>query len=115
MSSDAVTQQILYEGFLEFFGFIGPEQYGDFLAEGLPPRFITDETRFLIEMLDGRSRSAAGLQIWQMGRDGVEEALTHAREARPDGVILHCYGWATMEEIAAAGDWIRSHGWPDGS
>jgi hypothetical protein len=47
-----------------------------------------------------------------MGREGVEEALAHAKKAAPDGVILHCYGWATLEEITAAGDWIRSQRWP---
>ncbi len=110
MSPEPDVQQALYEAFLSFFRFPGPARYVDFLAGGLSPQFITDETLFLKELLAGRSRAAAGLQVWQMGRSGVHEALEHALAACPDGVILHCYGWAEWEELQAAGDWLRERG-----
>lgn len=104
------TQQALYEAFQAFFRFPGPGTYGEFLQRGLDPAFITEETAFLADLLGDRSRPVAGLQIWQMGRAGVREALEYAIAAKPRGVILHCYGWATREELAAAGDWLRERG-----
>ncbi len=52
-------------------------------------------------MLAGHSKMLAGLQIWHVGEDGVRSALEHALMAEPDGVVLHCYGWATSDEISA--------------
>jgi hypothetical protein len=61
-------------------------------------------------MLGGRSRLAAGVGIWDSGPDGVRETLAHAAAAEPDGVWMHCYAWATMDELEAAGEWLREHG-----
>ncbi len=104
------TRQALYEAFRAFFRFPGPDSYAEFLQRGLDPAFITEETAYLAELLGDRSRPVAGLQIWHMGRPGVREALEYAIAAKPRGVILHCYGWATREELAAAGDWLRERG-----
>lgn len=110
LSGDERTQQALYNAFRSFFRFPGPETYGEFRQRGLDASFITKETAFLVELLGGRSRPVAGLQIWQVGRKGVHEALESAIAAGPDGVILHCFGWATREELKAAGDWLRQRG-----
>lgn len=104
------TQQAMYEAFRAFFQFPGPDTFAEFLQRGLDPAFITEETAFLAELLGDRSRPVAGLQIWDVGRAGVGEALECAIAAKPRGVILHCYGWATYEELAAAGDWLRERG-----
>jgi hypothetical protein len=103
-----VLQQ-LYDVYLAFFGFAGPSDYDQFVRRGLDPKWVTQETALAGRLLGGRSKLAAGLQLWQMGPAGVRDALDHALAASPDGVILHCYGWSTRDELQAAGDWLREH------
>ena len=103
----------LYRAYREFFGFPGPERFEEFVERGLDPLFITTETEYTRRLLAGRSKLAAGLQLWQLGPEGVESALEHASRVETDGIILFCYGWATREELAAAGDWLRRAGLAD--
>lgn len=110
ISSDPVVLQQLYDVYRAFFGFAGPSGFEEFAQRGLKPEWVTAETALAATLVEGRSRLAAGLQLWQMGRAGVREALDHALMARPDGVFLHCYGWSTLEELQAAGDWLRERG-----
>lgn len=110
MTQDMEARQALYVAFRRFFGFPGPDNFAEFAKRGLDPEFITTETTFARQLLGNHSQLAAGLQIWGMGRDGVHEALEHALRARPDGVFLYGYGWATFEEMAAAGEWLRHRG-----
>jgi hypothetical protein len=110
LSQEPSVQQALYHAFLQFFGFPGPPSFGEFRERGLDPAFITQETEFLAHLLGDRSHPVAGIQIWQVGEAGVHEALQAAANARPRGIILHCYGWATDAEMHAAGSWLRSRG-----
>ncbi len=105
---DPASQQSLYQIFRGFFNFPGPASFEEFLSRGLDPKFITVESVFAKQLLSGHSKMLAGLQIWHVGVDGVRSALEHALLAKPDGVVLHCYGWATSDEIRAAGDWIKN-------
>ncbi len=107
VSNDPAVQEQLYDAFRHFFRFPGPAGYGEFLDRGLDPAFITEETAFTAALLAGRSRPVAGLQLWQMGPEGVRTALENAVAADPAGVILHCYGWSSEAEMRAAGDWLR--------
>jgi hypothetical protein len=102
--------QALYEVFRTFFGFAGPETFDEFKRRGLDAAWVTTETALAGSLLGGRSRLAAGLQLWQMGPEGVREALDYAMRAKPDGVFFHCFGWTTHDEFKAAGDWVREHG-----
>lgn len=104
------TQQALYRLFQAFFNFPGPPTFKEFLERGLDPEFITVESVLTKGMLAGHSKFLAGLQIWQVGEDGVRSALEHALMAEPSGVVLHCYGWATSDEISAAGQWFKDQG-----
>ena len=110
LSSDPIVLQQLYGVYRAFFGFAGPSDFDEYAQRGLDPEWVTTETALAATLLDGHSKLAAGLQLWQMGREGVREALEHALMARPDGVFLHCYGWSTPEELQAAGDWLRERG-----
>jgi hypothetical protein len=107
ISPDHDTQQALYRLFQAFFNFPGPATFKEFLERGLDPEFITVESTLTKEMIVGHSKFLAGLQIWHVGKDGVQSALEHARMAEPNGVVLHCYGWATSDEISAAGQWFK--------
>lgn len=104
---DPASQQSLYQIFQAFFNFPGPSTFEEFLSRGLDPKFITIESVFAKHLLSGHSKMLAGLQMWHVGADGVHSALEHALLAEPDGVVLHCYGWATSDEIRAAGEWIK--------
>ena len=110
ISSDHDTQQALYRFFQAFFNFPGPSTFEEFLERGLDPEFITVESILTKKMLAGHSKMLAGLQIWHVGKDGVHSALDHARMAEPNGVVIHCYGWATSDEISAAGQWFKDRG-----
>lgn len=110
ISPDHDIQQALYRFFQAFFNFPGPSTFEEFLEGGLDPEFITVESVLTKEMLAGRSKMLAGLQIWHVGKDGVCSALEHAHKAETDGVIIHCYGWATSDEISAAGQWFKDRG-----
>lgn len=110
ISPDHDIQQALYRFFQAFFNFPGPSTFEEFLEGGLDPEFITVESVLTKEMLAGRSKMLAGLQIWHVGKDGVRSALEHAHKAETDGVIIHCYGWATSDEISAAGQWFKDRG-----
>jgi hypothetical protein len=110
ISSDYHTQQALYQLFQAFFKFPGPPTFNEFVERGLDPEFITVESVLTKEMLAGHSKMLAGLQIWHVGEDGVRSALEHALKAEPSGVVLHCYGWATSDEISAAGQWFKDQG-----
>jgi hypothetical protein len=110
ISTDHDTQQTLYRLFQTFFNFPGPPTFKEFLARGLDPEFITIESILTKEMIAGHSKFLAGLQIWHVGEDGVRSALDHARMAEPDGVVLHCFGWATSDEMSAAGRWFKEQG-----
>ncbi|UCB45545.1 MAG: hypothetical protein JSV25_15265 [Spirochaetota bacterium] len=110
VSPDHDIQQALYRLYKSFFNFPGPSTFKEFLERGLDPEFITVESVLTKEMLAGHSKILAGLQIWQVGKDGVYSALEHAFMAEPHGVILHCFGWATSEEISAAGQWFKDRG-----
>jgi hypothetical protein len=103
-------QQALYRLFQAFFNFPGPPTFEEFLERGLDPEFITVESVLTKEMLAGHSKMLSGLQIWHVGKDGVRSALEHALKAEPSGVVLHCYGWATSDEISAAGQWFKDRG-----
>ena len=104
---DPASQQSLFQIFQKFFNFPGPSTFEEFMSRGLDPEFITVESVFTKHLLSERSKMLAGLQIWHVGADGVRSALEHALLANPDGVVLHCYGWATDDEIRAAGEWIK--------
>jgi hypothetical protein len=108
-ATDLKVREQLYRAYLAFFGFPGPETFAEFSRRGLKPAFITSETMFAKHLLRGGSKLAAGLQLWQMGPDGVREALSHAAQARPDGIFFHCHGWATLDELEAAGTWLREN------
>lgn len=110
LSEQPTIRQSIYEAFRSFFRFPGPSAYSEFLGHGLDPAFITQETALTASLLKGRSKLAAGIQLWQLGREGVYDALKHALAAQPNGVFLHCYGWATTDELQAAGEWLRKHG-----
>jgi hypothetical protein len=110
LSSDDKTQQTFYEAYLKFLGYQGPVDFQVFAEQGLYPTSITTEMRHAKALLGGRANLAAGVGIWLCGPDGVREALTHAAAAEPNGVWMHSYSWATMDELAAAGDWLREHG-----
>lgn len=110
LSDDSAVLQQLYEVFRVFFGFAGPVGFDEFKRRGLDPAWVTTETELAARLLAGRSKLAAGLQLWEIGGQGVREALDHALLARPDGVFFHCFGWATDGEFAAAGAWLREHG-----
>jgi hypothetical protein len=110
LSSDPVVLQQLYGVYRAFFGFAGPSDFGEYAERGLDPDWVTSESALAASLLGGHSKLAAGLQLWQVGPTGVREALDSALKARPDGVFLHCYGWSTLEELHAAGDWLREHG-----
>jgi len=103
-------QQALYRLFQAFFNFPGPSTFEEFLERGLDPEFITVESVLTKEMLAGHSKMLAGLQIWHVGKDGVRSALEYACRAEPNGVVIHCYGWATSDEISAAGQWFKDRG-----
>lgn len=47
----------------------------------------------------------AGVQIFQVGTEGVRESLGAVRRAHPAGYIMYAYGWASREELSAAGEW----------
>lgn len=110
LAFDEVTREEFYSAFLAFFGFSGPSRFRDFASEGLDPKFVTSEIDLARQLAADRSKVAAGVQIWQVGSEGVRSALDHALAARPDGYIFYCYGWATLEELTAAGDWLREKG-----
>lgn len=107
VAPDQETGEALYSVFQRFFGFRGPNRFSQFADKGLDPEFISSESVFARSLLGGRSKLAAGLQLWQVGPSGVRTALEHARLADPDGFIFYCYGWASVEELAAAGEWLR--------
>jgi hypothetical protein len=107
---DEDAQRALYRLFQTFFHFPGPATFDEFLKRGLDAEFITVESILTKEMLASHSKLVAGLQIWQVGVDGVHSALDHAYNAQPSGVVLHCYGWATSDEIKAAGQWFNDRG-----
>lgn len=110
VSPDPSVQQEFYRLFQAFFNFPGPDTLKEFLERGLDPEFITGESSLTKEMLGDRSKTLAGLQIWHVGPEGVRSALDHALAAEPGGFVLHCYSWATPEEIDAAGRWFRHQG-----
>jgi hypothetical protein len=110
LSADAAVQQIWYEAYLKFLGYEGPSDFPTFAEHGLSPKSITTEMLQAKSQLGGRAKLAAGVGIWVCGPDGVRVALEHAAKAEPNGVWMHCYSWATMDELAAAGDWLREHG-----
>lgn len=109
-SRDPYARQLLYDAFRAFFGFSGPQLFDEFAARGLDPSFITTETLYARELLGNRSKLAAGLQAWGLGRKGMQLALNQAELAQPDGVFFCSYGWAAFEELEAAGDWLRERG-----
>ncbi len=109
LSDDADVRQTWYEAYLRFLGYEGPRDFPTFAQFGLSPRSITTEMLQAKTLLGGRARLAAGVGIWVCGPEGVRVALEHAAAAKPDGVWMHSYSWATMEELAAAGDWLREH------
>jgi hypothetical protein len=108
-SSDESDQEMLYRAYRALFRFPGPDSFREFARSGLHPAFITEETQFAAHLLGAHSKLAAGLQLWQMGPDGVREALEHAALAHPDGVFFHCHGWATLDELEAAGNWLKEN------
>lgn len=108
-SADESDREMLYRAYRALFRFPGPDGFKEFARAGLHPAFITEETEFAAHLLGDHSKLAAGLQLWQMGPDGVREALEHAALAGPDGVFFHCHGWATIDELEAAGTWLREN------
>jgi hypothetical protein len=110
LSDDARTRQMLYEAYLGLLGFQGPGEFDRFAERGLYPPSVTAEMALAKTMLRGRSKLAAGVGIWGIGPAGVREILAHAAAAEPDGIWMHNYAWATMDELAAAGKWLREHG-----
>jgi hypothetical protein len=110
LGRDERERERLYEAFLAFFGFPGPPRFGEFRERGLEVGFIRQETSLARRLLGGRSRLAAGLQLWQVGPEGVRAAVEQAALAQPDGFMFFCYGWATADELAAAGDAVRAAG-----
>ena len=108
LAHDERDLERLYQAFLAFFGFPGPGGFSEFQERGLDVGFITQETALARRLLGGRSRLAAGVQLWQVGPNGVRAAVEHAALARPDGFIFFCYGWATADELVAAGDAVRA-------
>lgn len=109
-SADTRTRQVFYEAYLKLLGRKGPPEFEQYATRGMYPGTITSEMALAKGMLGGRSRLAAGVGIWDSGPDGVRETLAHAAAAEPDGVWMHCYAWATMDELEAAGEWLREHG-----
>jgi hypothetical protein len=109
ISSDTLQQQTLYESYLNLLGYEGPSDFPTFAKQGLSAASITSEMARAKALLGGRANLAAGVGIWACGPDIVREALTRAAAAKPNGVWMHCFSWATMDEIAAAGDWLRQH------
>lgn len=109
VTPDDDARQALYEAYLGAFGFSGPARLDDFAQQGLDPSFVTSESRLARRLLSGRAKLAAGLQLWGHGPADVRRGLEHAAEAQCDGVIFHCHGWATLEELAAAGVWFDAN------
>jgi hypothetical protein len=110
ISSDARIQQVLYESYLKFLGYVGPSDFETFSEKGLLAGSITTEMARAKTMLAGHAKLGAGVGLWDCGPEGVREALARAAAAEPNGVWMLCYSWATMDELAAAGDWLREHG-----
>lgn len=100
--SDAV-----YRAYKAFFGFPAPGTLREFISRGLNPEFVTSETLYAKQLVADRQRVAAGLQIWQVGVAGVREVIEQAALARPDAYFLFSYGWASLDELDAAGDALR--------
>jgi hypothetical protein len=114
ITADPSERLALYKAYLNLFGYSGPDDFDVFADRGLLPSSITSEMRLAKKMLGNHARLAAGVGIWDVGVDGVRDALESAAKAEPDGIWMHCYGWATMDELAAAGEWLREHGMASG-
>lgn len=98
------ARQDLYERYLRVFGVPGPERFEQFENEGLSVSFVTEETARTVRLAHPLP-VCAGVQIFQVGPEGVRESLDAARRAHPAGYIMYAYGWASHEELSAAGEW----------
>ncbi len=96
--------QALYQAYLRVFGLPGPERFERFQVEGLDVSFVTEETARTVRLC-APARACAGVQVFQVGAQGVREALDAARAAQPAGYMLYAYGWASEDELRAAGEW----------
>jgi hypothetical protein len=108
LATETGSRQAIYDAFLRFFGFPAPAQFSEFEERGLDPTFITTESVLAQRLIAGQAKYATGLLLWLVDEDAVRESLEHAWKAGPDGVIFHCHGWARLQDLAAAGEWIRA-------
>lgn len=106
ISNDDPELQRMWRALLAYFDFEGPAEFSVFEREGFPPSWATQEFRRAAQKLDSGCSLAAGVQLWQVGRDGAREAVAAALAAQPRGVIGYCYSWASKEELEAAGDML---------
>lgn len=103
------ARQDLYREYLRIFGLPGPDRFEHFEDGGLAVSFVTEETARTVR-LSSPVPACAGVQIFQVGPQGVREALDAARAGHPAGYMLYAYGWASEDELQAAGEWWERRG-----
>jgi hypothetical protein len=88
-----------------------PNTLEEFKKEGMPSDWVYDEAKMAKELIEGKVPLYLGIQIWPPASpDDVKASITKAFDAEVDGIIMYCYGWASLENFTAAKDSLKRLG-----
>jgi len=99
-----ITANELLDLFYRMFGFRGPTDLQELKLKGLSVDLVANETAKAVSEVGGKARVYAGIQIWNVTKDEIREAMTGAIRAGAEGFVYLGYDWATLENIEAVGE-----------
>jgi hypothetical protein len=99
-----MTSNELLELFYRMFGFRGPRDLVELKVKGLSIDFVADETAKAVSEVRRKAKIYSGIQIWNVTKDEMREAVIGATRAGAEGFVYMSYDRATLENIEAIGE-----------